>query len=93
MTTVQFIPEFILAAVDAELAKAGKASDELMRLMNIGYINSQTGLDVAKEVKTHLMKAYTLLEMVNTPETNATKFTIAETMGRQDTIIRNIEST
>jgi hypothetical protein len=90
MNTVQFAPEFILAAANMEMTKAGKASDELYRLMNIGYINSQTGLDVAKNVKTHLTKAYELLDLVNNPEAKATQLTLAETMARQD-IIRNIE--
>lgn len=91
MDTVKFTPNFILAAVNANMTKARNASDELTRLMNIGYINSQTGLDVAKDVKAHLMKAYELLDLVDIPEAKMTQFAIGATITRQDIIIRNIE--
>ena len=91
MGTVQIMPEFILAAVNAEMSKASKACDELNRLMSIGYLNSQTGLDVAKTAKAHLMKAYELLGMVDFPEAKATRYGIAVTMASQDLIISRIE--
>lgn len=91
MDTVKFTPEFVLAAVNANMTKASKASDELLRLANIDYINSQTGLDVANEVKTYLTKAYELLDLVDIPETKATQFAIGAAITRQNTIIRNIE--
>ena len=91
METVQIMPNFILAAANMEMSKAGKASDELNRLMAIGYLNSQTGLDIANSVKTHLTKAYELLDRVDTPGVKALQCNILVTIGRQDMIIRRIE--
>jgi hypothetical protein len=91
MNTVHFSPNFVLAAVNMEMTKANKASAELYRLMNIGYMYSQMGLDVAKDVKTHLTKAYELLELVNTPDAKEAQFAIGGTIARQDMIIRTIE--
>ena len=91
MENVQFLPNFILAAVNMEMTKAGKSSEELERLMEIGYLNSQTGLDVAKEVKSHLTKAYELLDKVDTLETKMAQLGIAATIAQQDRIIAYIE--
>ena len=91
METVRVSPNFVLAAANMEMTKAAKSSDELYRLMTIDYINSQTGLDVATEVKTHLMKAHDLLDLVDTPDAKATQLGIAAAIGRQDMIIRKIE--
>jgi hypothetical protein len=91
MSTVQFTPEFILAAVSMEMTKASTATNELERLANIGYIISQTGLDVAKEVKAHLTKAYELLDLLNLPEARMNQLGIAAAIGQQDIIIRKIE--
>ena len=91
MTTVQVDTTFILAAVNLEMTKANKATNELNHLTSIGYLNSQTGLDKAEEAKVHLMKAYALLDKVNFPGTDATKDGIKSTIATQDTIIDGIK--
>lgn len=91
MENVQFLPNFILAAVNMEMTKANESSVELQRLMEIGYLNSQTGLDVAKEVKAHLTKAYELLDKVDIFEAKASQLGIAVTIAQQDRIIKYIE--
>lgn len=91
METVQFLPNFILAAVNQEMAKADKASAELNRLMSVGYLNSQTGLDKAREVKTHLTKARDLLDRVDAPGVKQLQANISVTIRRQDLVIRRIE--
>ena len=91
MTTVQFTPEFVLAAANVAMTKASNATNELYRLMEIGYLNSQTGLDTAKEIKKHLTTAYELLDKVNIPEAKVNQVLIGHSIARQDMIIRNIE--
>ena len=91
MGTIQFTPNFVLAASNMELTKAQEAVQELNRLMSIGYMNSQTGLDVARDAKAHLVKAYELLAMVDIPEAKSMRSYIATTIGNQEIIIRRIE--
>lgn len=91
METVHIDTGFLLRAVNLELAKADEAVRELNRLATIGYRNSQTGLDVARSAKEHLMKARDLIEPVNIPMAEPAKRRISEAIGRQDYIIWSIE--
>lgn len=91
MTTVQVDTTFLLAATNLEMTKANKATNELNRLASVGYLNSQTGLDTAEEVKMHLAKAHALLDKIDTPETNATKAGIEATIAAQNMIIERIK--
>lgn len=91
MSTVQFDATFILAAANLEMTKANIAVTELNRLATIGYLDSQTGLDKAEEVKAHLTRAYALLDKVDTPDANATKTGLAATIAAQDLIIHRIK--
>lgn len=91
MTTVQFDATFILGAVNLEMTRANIAVTELNRLTTIGYLDSQTGLDKAEEVKTHLTRAYALLEKVDTPDAKAAKTGLAATIATQDLVIHRIK--
>ena len=91
MITVHFLPEFMLAAANMELDRASKATNELLRLMNVGYFISQTGLDVAKVAKTHLMKAHEILAMINIPDVKVLQRKVADSLAEQNMIIENIE--
>lgn len=91
MSTVQISSDFVLAAIDMEMTKALNATRELVRLDSIGYSNSQTGLDVAREGKSHLVKVYELYALINDPEVKAVQSEIAEAIGKQEIIIRRIE--
>jgi len=91
MSTVRIDETFVLAAVNLEMTKANNATKELNYLASIGYLNSQTGLDKAEEVKEHLMKAYTLLDKVDLPNAKDTRTALAATIAAQDLIIHRIE--
>ena len=90
MISVEISPEFILAAANMEMDKASTMLLEFNRSVN-GHSYSQRELKLAKEVKTHLMKAYELIRLVDTPEVKALQVILSETIARQDVIIRNVE--
>lgn len=91
MTTVKFDVTFLLDIVCKELAKAEELSKELERLMSIGYLTSQTGLDVAEEMRAHLAKAYDILCAVNVPEAEPQKMYAAVTLANHDRLIKLIK--
>lgn len=91
MATVNFDPTLILAMVNLESEKVHKIEQELTRLQSIGYLNSQTGLDLAKTARQHLWKAYDLLEHLSTPEATILRRLIVDTMMVQERIIARIE--
>ena len=91
MATVNFNPTLILAMVNLESERANKIQKELTRLQSIGYLNSQTGLDLAKTARQHMQKAYDLLEHLSTPEATVLRRLIVDTMLVQERIIARIE--
>lgn len=91
MTTVKFDVTFLLDIVVKELAKAEELGKELERLMSIGYLTSQTGLDKAEEMKAHLTKAYNILCEVNIPEAEPQKLYAAVTLANHDRLIEKIK--
>lgn len=90
METVHINSVLILAAANSELKKASEKTAEVSRLAEIGYLNSQTGLDVATEVRAHLVKAYELLAKINTLEAMHQMAGIKLAIEKQDTIIWRI---
>ena len=91
MITVNIAPEFLLAAANSEMAKAKKVTDDLNRLKDVGYLYSQTGLDLAIDVKRRLTKAYDLLGLVDFPGVSETRRGIMETIAKQDLVISMIK--
>jgi hypothetical protein len=93
MESVHFAPEIILAAATSEMNKAEIAMKELRRLMDIGYLNSQTGLDKAEEARQHLVKAYDLLGRVQFPAAALLRSTTGKVLAEHEQIIRRIKLT
>lgn len=90
METVHINSVLILAAANSELKKATEKTAELNRLAEIGYLNSQTGLDVATETREHLVKAYDLLARVDSLDVMHSRAGIKLAIEKQDTIIWRI---
>ena len=91
MTTVKFDTIFLMDIVCKELAEAEELSNELGRLASAGYLTSQTGLDVAEEMRTHLVKAHNILCEVDVPEAEPQKLYAAVTLANHDRLIKMIK--
>jgi hypothetical protein len=91
MITVEYTPEFVLAAAKLELDKANKLSRELARLGEIGYMYSQTGLDIAIDVKRKLESVRNVLALVDDPVVDLQRVAIKRLITNQNIIISNIE--
>lgn len=91
MINVTIAPEFLLASANSETAKAREATTELCRLDDVGYMYSQTGLDIAIDIKRHLTNAYGLLGLVDFPGVSETRKGIMETIAKQDLVISMIK--
>lgn len=90
MNTVHISDTLILAAANSEMKKAAEKTAELNRLAEIGYLNSQTGLDVAIDARNHLVKAYDLLGRINTLDAMHSRAGTKLAIERQDEIIWKI---
>ena len=82
---------FELSMAEEESSKVVALTAELERLNKIGYLYSQTALDIAIEIKERLMKVYAILRGTKAPGTKDIIRNIATTIKTQNTIINTIQ--